>query len=148
MKIYLPRNQAHAAAADRKRADGDASSGAGEVIMVVEDEERVRAYSVEALKELGYAVIEATSPHDALRMIESGMPMALLFTDVVMPEMNGRQLAERATRVRPGLKVLYTTGYTGNAALSNGLLDPGTLHLSKPFTIDQLALKVRQTLDS
>ncbi len=148
VKIYLPRNHAQAAVTDRKRIDGDVSSGTGEVVMVVEDEERVRAYSVEALKELGYAVIEATSPHDALRMIESGMPMALLFTDVVMPEMNGRQLAERATRIRPGLKVLYTTGYTGNAALSNGLLDPGTIHLSKPFTIDQLALKVRQTLDS
>ena len=93
--------------------------------MVVEDEERVRAYSVEALKELGYAVIEASSRRDALRMIESGMPMSLLFTDVVMPEMNGRQLAERAAKIRPGLKVLYTTGYTGNAALSNGLLDPG-----------------------
>ena len=148
VKIYLPRSHAQAAASDRKRVEGDMSAGAGEVVMVVEDEERVRAYSVEALKELGYAVIEATSPHDALRMIESGMPMDLLFTDVVMPEMNGRQLAERAARIRPGLKVLYTTGYTGNAALSNGLLDPGTIHLSKPFTIDQLALKVRQTLDS
>ena len=148
VKIYLPRSHAQAATLDRKRTEGGVSSGTGEVVMVVEDEERVRAYSVEALKELGYSVIEAVSPADALRMIESGMPMDLLFTDVVMPEMNGRQLAERAARIRPGLRVLYTTGYTGNAALSNGLLDPGTLHLSKPFTIDQLALKVRQTLDS
>lgn len=148
VKVYLPRSHAEGAAADRRKIDGDVSSGMGEVVMVVEDEERVRTHSVEALKELGYTVIEARSPSDALRMIESGMPLSLLFTDVVMPEMNGRQLAERAARARPGLKVLYTTGYTGNAALSNGLLDPGTVCVSKPFTIDQLALKVRQTLDS
>ena len=148
VKVYLPRNHGSGLVGDSKKVDGDVSSGTGEVVMVVEDEERVRAYSVEALKELGYVVIEANSPHDALRMIESGMPLSLLFTDVVMPEMNGRQLAERAERARPGLKVLYTTGYTGNAALSNGLLDPGTLYLSKPFTIDQLAHKVRQALDS
>ena len=152
VKIYLPRGNAGAAVDDRKKiageADGKVSVGAGEVVMVVEDEARVRANSVEALRELGYSVIEARSPTDALRLIESGMPLALLFTDVVMPEMNGRQLAERAAAIRPGLKVLYTTGYTGNAALSNGLLDPGMTFVSKPFTIDQLALKLRQTLDS
>ena len=148
VKIYLPRGDAQAVVAEPKKVVSKVSGGAGEVVMVVEDEERVRANSVETLKELGYTVIEASSPRDALRMIESGMPMSLLFTDVVMPEMNGRQVAERAARMRPGLKVLFTTGYTGNAALSNGLLDPGTVHLSKRFTIDQLALKVRQTLDS
>ena len=148
VKIYLPRGNAQSVPAEQKKVVAKVSGGTGEVVMVVEDEERVRANSVETLKELGYTVIEASSAKDALRMIESGMPMSLLFTDVVMPEMNGRQLAERAARIRPGLKVLYTTGYTGNAALSNGLLDPGTVHLSKPFTIDQLALKVRQMLDS
>ena len=148
VKIYLPRGRADVPTADPKKATGKVSGGAGEVVMVVEDEERVRANSVETLKELGYTVVEASSPRDALRMIESGMPMSLLFSDVVMPEMNGRQLAERAARLRPGLKVLYTTGCTGNAALSNGLLDPGTVYLSKPFTIDQQALKVRQMLNS
>jgi PAS domain S-box-containing protein len=147
VKVYLPRSLVEGVSADHRKADAEASAGAGEVVMVVEDEERVRTHSVEALKELGYTVIEARSPADALRMIESGMPLSLLFTDVVMPEMNGRQLAERAAKLRPGLKVLYTTGYTGNAALSNGLLDPGTVYVSKPFTIEQLALKVRQTLD-
>ncbi len=116
--------------------------------MVVEDEERVRANSVETLKELGYTVVEARSPGEALRMIEAGHPLSLLFTDIVMPEMNGRQLAERAVAMRPGLKVLYTTGYTGSAAVNTGVMDAGASYVSKPFTIDQLALKVRQTLDS
>ncbi len=148
VKLYLPRSYVQGVVLDRKKPGGEVSGGGGEVVMVVEDEEQVRANSVEMLKELGYSVVEARSPADALRMIESGLPMALLFTDVVMPEMNGRQLAERAVAVRPGLKVLYTTGYTGNAALSNGLLDPGAVFVSKPFTIDQLALKVRHALES
>ncbi len=148
VKIYLPRSSAEAVLARQKTPAGEIPGGAGEVVMVVEDEERVRANSVETLKELGYAVIEASTPKDALRMIESGIPLALLFTDVVMPEMNGRQLAERATAIRPRLKVLFTTGYTGTAALSNGLLDPGMSFVSKPFTIDQLAQKVRRMLDS
>lgn len=148
VKIYLPRGNAQTVLVSPKKPVDRISVGAGEVVMVVEDEARVRANSVETLKELGYAVVEASSPKDALRMIESGMPLALLFTDVVMPEMNGRQLAERAAAIRPGLKVLFTTGYTGTAALSNGLLDPGTTFVSKPFTIDQLAMKVRQMLDS
>jgi CheY-like chemotaxis protein len=147
VSIYLPRSLVGDAAAERKLA-GEVAHGMGEIVVVVEDEERVRAHSVEALKELGYTVIEAKSPVDALRMIESGMPMALLFTDVVMPEMNGRQLAERAARIRPGLKVLYTTGYTGVGGLSNGLLDPGMVFVAKPFTLEQLAQKVRQVLDS
>ncbi len=153
VKIYLPRGNGEAVVTDQKKvvrsmSAGTGSGSTGEVVMVVEDEDRVRANSIETLKELGYAVIEARSPTDALRMIESGIPLALLFTDVIMPEMNGRQLAERAIAVRPGLKVLFTTGYTGNAALSNGLLDPGTIFVSKPFTIDQLAQKLRQMLDS
>lgn len=116
--------------------------------MVVEDEERVRALSVEALKELGYSVLEAAGPLQALRMFDQGLKVTLLFTDVVMPDMSGRQLADLACEKQPTLKVLYTTGYTRNAIVHNGMLDPGTNLLTKPFNIEELALKVRTILDS
>jgi CheY-like chemotaxis protein len=148
VKIYLPRSYAENEPAERRLQQGAVSSGSGEVVLVVEDEERVRAYSCDTLRELGYTVIEARTPAEALRIIEAGHPVSLLFTDVVMPDMNGRQLADRALAMRPDLKVLYTTGYTRNAVVHNGVLDPGTNFLPKPFTIDLLAQKVRQALDS
>jgi CheY-like chemotaxis protein len=121
---------------------------AGEVILVVEDDDRVRSMSVEALRELGYTVIEAGRPQEAIRMIEAGQKVDLLFTDVVMPEMSGRLLADRLLALRPDLKVLFTTGYTRNAIVHNGVLDPGTQLLSKPFSMDDLASKVRFILDA
>jgi CheY-like chemotaxis protein len=120
---------------------------AGEVIMVVEDDDRVRNMSVEALRELGYTVIEASRPWEAIRMFEAGRQVHLLFTDVVMPEMSGRQLVNRLLTLRPDLRVLFTTGYTRNAIVHNGVLDSGTQLLSKPFSIDDLAAKVRSILD-
>jgi CheY-like chemotaxis protein len=118
-----------------------------ELVMVVEDEERVRAVSVEALKHLGYGVVEAAGPTEALRMFEAGQKVSLLFTDVVMPQLSGRDLADLARKHQPDLKVLYTTGYTRNAIVHNGVLDAGTSLLTKPFSIDELALKVRRILD-
>jgi CheY-like chemotaxis protein len=120
---------------------------AGEVIMVVEDDDRVRNMSVEALRELGYTVVEASRPWEAVRMFEAGQQVHLLFTDVAMPEMSGRQLVDRLLTLRPDLKVLFTTGYTRNAIVHNGVLDAGTQLLSKPFSIDDLAAKVRSILD-
>jgi CheY-like chemotaxis protein len=117
------------------------------VILVVEDDERVRALSVETLKELGYSVVEASSPLQALRLLDEDQQVTLLFTDVVMPDMSGRQLADRMREKRPKLKVLYTTGYTRNAIVHNGMLDPGTNLLTKPFNLDELAAKVRKILD-
>lgn len=147
VKIYLPRlfgpAEAPPGAAPRTACGG----ATGEVVLVVEDDERVRVFSVEALRELGYEVVEAGSPEQALELIDGGLKAALLFTDVVMPGMNGRQLAERALERLPGLKVLYTTGYTRNAVVHNGVLDPGTHFLAKPFSIEQLAAKVRAVLD-
>ena len=80
-------------------------------------------------------------------MLDEGQQVTLLFTDVVMPDMSGRQLADRAREKRPNLKVLYTTGYTRNAIVHNGMLDPGTNLLTKPFSIEELAAKVRKILD-
>jgi signal transduction histidine kinase len=148
VKIYLPRLYGEAAATEQAKRLATVHRGLrSEIILVVEDEERVRALSVEALRELGYGVVEASGPRQALRMLDEGQQVTLLFTDVVMPDMSGRQLADRARGKRPNLKVLYTTGYTRNAIVHNGMLDPGTNLLTKPFSIEELAAKVRKILD-
>jgi PAS domain S-box-containing protein len=147
VKIYLPRHYGEADEAEAKAAPASYGGLASEVVMVVEDEARVRTVSVEALRDLGYGVIEAAGPAEALRILEQGTEIALLFTDVVMPEMSGRELAGRARELLPDLKVLYTTGYTRNAIVHNGILDPGTSLLTKPFSIDELAGTVRRILD-
>ncbi len=148
VKIYLPRLYREAAATEQAKRLATIHRGLrSEIILVVEDEERVRALSVEALRELGYGVVEAAGPAQALRMLDEGQQVTLLFTDVVMPDMSGRQLADRARGKRPNLKVLYTTGYTRNAIVHNGMLDPGTNLLTKPFSIEELAAKVRKILD-
>ena len=148
VKIYLPRLYGEAAATEQaKRLSSVHRGSRSEVVLVVEDDERVRAVSVEALKELGYGVVEAAGPSEALRLLDEGQQVTLLFTDVVMPDMSGRQLADRARVKRPALEVLYTTGYTRNAIVHNGMLDPGTHLLTKPFSIEELAAKVRKILD-
>ena len=104
--------------------------------------------TVEAIRELGYTAISAQSPREALQQLESHPDTALLFTDIVMPEMNGREMSDMALGRQPNLKVLYTTGYTRNAVVHNGVLDAGTTLIQKPFTLEQLALKLRQVLGS
>jgi CheY-like chemotaxis protein len=150
VKIYLPRffgeelaGGAHAV------ADGGPLPRARdeEIVLVVEDEERVRHVSVDALRELGYTVVQASDAKQALAVLAVQPRVDLLFTDVVMPDMNGRQLADAVTRTWPAVKILYTTGYTRNAIVHNGMLDPGVAFLPKPFTLGQLAAKVRQVLD-
>ena len=148
VKIYLPRLYGEAAATEQAKRLATVHRGLrSEIILVVEDEERVRALSVEALRELGYSVVEASSPSQALRLLDEGQQVTLLFTDIVMPDMSGRQLADRARGKRPNLRVLYTTGYTRNAIVHNGMLDPGTNLLTKPFSIEELAGKIRKILD-
>ena len=147
VKIYLPRHYGEAAATKQAKSLASIQRGLqGEIVLVVEDDERARALSVEALRELGYTVVEASGPAQALRMLDEGQPVKLLFTDVVMPDMSGRQLADRAREKWPRLKVLYT-GYTRNAIVHNGMLDPGTNLLTKPFSIEELATKIRKILD-
>jgi signal transduction histidine kinase len=118
-----------------------------ELILVVEDEERVRALAVDALHEIGYTTIVADSGKAALELLEKHPDVVLLFTDIVMPEMNGRKLADLAIELRPNLKVLYTTGFTRNAVVHNGILDPGVHFIAKPFTLELLAQKVRAAID-
>ena len=109
----------------------------------MEDDEQVRALTGQMLRDLGYGVIEARDGSEALEAIDAHPETRLLFTDVVMPDMNGRQLADEALRRRPDLKVLFTTGYTRNAVVHNGILDPGVNLLQKPASLEQLASKIR-----
>jgi signal transduction histidine kinase len=145
IKIYLPR---YFGAAEPLRAASDNSTlptNDGSVaVLVVEDEEDVRRYSCDALRDLGYRVLEADSGEAALKIIEAEHDIAVLFTDVVMPGMNGRKLSEAALERRPALKILFTTGYTRNAIVHNGMLDPGVNLLSKPFSLGDLARKVAE----
>ena len=146
-KIYLPRQLGTIeAAGDQASVDVPFGEHA-EVILVVEDESAVRAFAVEALRELGYQVLEADGAAKALDILGAQQSISLLFTDVVMPDVNGKKLADEARRRRPDLKVLFTTGYTRNAIVHNGTLDPGVEMIGKPFTIEELAVKVRHVLD-
>lgn len=148
VKIYLPRfTGEEPVSAASESASYAGASLQSETILVVEDDERVRSISSESLRELGYTVVEAASARDAIRKIESGFVPDLLFTDVVMPDMTGAELAAELSRRHPDLKVLFTTGYTRNAIVHNGVLDAGKHLLSKPFAIEDLAAKVRNLLD-
>ncbi len=120
---------------------------ASEVILLVEDEARVRQLAGGMLRELGYTVIAAAGPGEALKTLTDRGDIALLFTDIVMPEMNGRKLADLARAEHPDLKVLYTTGYTRNAIVHNGTVDIGVAFLPKPYSIHDMARKVRDVLD-
>jgi CheY-like chemotaxis protein len=104
--------------------------------------------SVASLRELGYTIAQAADGENALELLARAPRVDMLFTDVVMPGMNGRILADRAREARPDLRVLYTTGYTRNAIVHHGVLDPDVFFLPKPFTLEQLAWKVRQVLDA
>ena len=148
-ELYLPRFEGEAAPAPKRAPAGAARGGSPtEIILVVEDEGRVRNFSVEALRELGYTVLHAGGGAEALAMLEAGQDIKLLFTDVVMPEMNGRELADRALKKSPNLKIIFTTGYTRDAVVRDGVVDPGANLLIKPFDIDQLAAKMRSVLDA
>jgi signal transduction histidine kinase/ActR/RegA family two-component response regulator len=148
VRVYLPRYHGALQPAAEAPRETQPAQANHETVLVVEDEERVRSMTVEALKNLGYSVIAASGPEQAIDLFNAGTAPHLLFTDVVMPGMNGRALADRIKEKRPDIKVLYTTGYTRGAALYDGILDRGAPFLPKPFTVEQLAAKVRSTLDA
>ena len=146
-KIYLPRLIGGSEPAKRAPAPSIPKGDAGETILVVEDDPLMRQMSAGALADLGYTVLDSDGAAAALRILDSRPEIKLLFTDVVMPEMNGKKLADEARRRRPYLKILFTTGYTPNAVVHGGVLDAGVNLLGKPFTLAQLATKVRAVLD-
>jgi signal transduction histidine kinase/ActR/RegA family two-component response regulator len=148
IKLYLPRHRGDVAAPDAGVQRTELPMGTvDEVVLVVEDEAQVRQMSVDALIDLGYTVLSASTPTEALKLLRDAPNVSLLFTDVIMPAMNGRKLADEALAIRPDIKIVFTTGYTRNAVVHNGMLDAGVSFLPKPFTISQLALKIRASLD-
>jgi signal transduction histidine kinase/ActR/RegA family two-component response regulator len=152
VKIYLPRligeevGAVPAGKAEGKQAIPRAQPG--EMILLVEDSEGVREYARDILLELGYGVIDAANVQEALRAVAKKPQISLLFTDVVLGESNGRVLADKVRQIYPNLPVLFTTGYTRNAIVHQGRLDPDVQLLNKPFTQQDLARKLRELLDA
>jgi len=147
-KIYLPR-VGSATASMTVPSEPDPAPAGTETVLLVEDEAGVRGLTRHALAGWGYRLLEATNGADALRVAsEFGGQIDLLVTDVVMPDMGGRQLAERLLAVRPTMKVLYVSGYTDDAVVRHGILEKHVQFLQKPFSPVALAHKVRQVLDS
>lgn len=145
IKMYLPAGRSAAAGAEG--ISPQAIEGGKETILVVEDDKLVRAYVLTQLHSLGYVTLEAANASEALAIVASGKHFDLLFTDVIMPgTMNGRQLADELGKKRPGLKVLYTSGYTENAIIHHGRLDSGVLLLPKPYRKSDLARSIRTAL--
>jgi PAS domain S-box-containing protein len=147
VKIYLPRLHAVERVRDREERPA-AVRGTGETILVVEDDDDVRASTTEMLRDLGYKILEAPNGRSALELLNRP-EIQLLFTDVGLPGgFNGRQLADAARERRSNLKVLFTSGYARNAIVHDGRLDPGVELITKPFTRDVLAARVRDILDA
>jgi len=150
VSIYLPRYLGEADQPGEAQASGDAPrSLQGETVLVVDDEAAVRVLVTEVLGDLGYAPLEAEDGASGLRILNSDARVDLLVTDVGLPGgMNGRQMADAARVQRPGLKVLFITGYAENAVLSHGHLEPGMHVLTKPFSLDELAGRIRELIAS
>ena len=147
-KIYLPRVDQPAEQTGTERHPISVSRGT-ETILLVEDDPQLRELSSSVLSHYGYRVLTAGTPEEGIAICQSNyQDVRLLVTDVVMPRMNGRQLAERIQKVCPKIRVLYISGYTDNAIVHYGVLDPGLWFLAKPFTLSALVAKVREVLDS
>jgi CheY-like chemotaxis protein len=142
--LYLPRHRGGEVAEPAAERVATPRAEQGETVLVVDDEPTVRMLVAEVLGELGYAAIEATDGAAGLEVLRSDARIDLLVTDVGLPGgMNGRQLADAARELRPGLKVLFITGYAENAVISHGHLEPGMQVMTKPFAMEALAARIR-----
>ncbi len=147
VKIYLPRMLSQGAEEEEPTFTAPLRGGQHEVVLVVEDDNDVRLFTTESLRELGFTVLEARDGPSALKQLERHPEVQLLFTDVGLPGINGAQLVAAARELRPDIKVLFTTGYARNAIVHQGRLDPGVELITKPFTRAQLATRIRDVLD-
>ena len=149
VRIYLPRvlEEPSGLSAPKKRGE---HPGGKETVLLVEDEEVVRAMVARILQSKGYTVLTASNGAEALKIAEKHIPgeIHLLLTDVVMPKMGGRELVEKLEKMHPKTKVLYMSGHTDDSIARHGILEPGIAFMQKPFSPEDLAGKVRQILDS
>ena len=145
-RIYLPRYADQAVDTQRERA-AEIPLSRGETVLVVEDEPAILKMGKMMLEKLGYRVLAAGTPGEAIGLAEEhASEIHLLITDVVMPEMNGRDLAERLQSLYPGMKILFMSGYTADVIAHRGVLDEGVNFIQKPFSMKDLAVKVREAL--
>ncbi len=142
VKLYLPRHHGDIAAPHPSASRAE-HAAAGETVLVVEDEPVVRAVILEMLADQGYQTLEAVDGPSGLRILRNHARIDLLVTDVGLPGMNGRQLADQARETRPDLKILFITGYAESVAISDGFLQPGMEMITKPFDLDHLSRRVR-----
>jgi CheY-like chemotaxis protein len=144
IKMYLPPGTGASLSSEMV---APTTQGGHETILVVEDDRLVRDYVLTQLHSLGYVTLDAANAAEALAIVGAGHPFDLLFTDVIMPgSMNGRQLADEVLKRKPGLKVLFTSGYTENAIIHQGRLDAGVLLLAKPYRKSDMAGMIRKAL--
>ena len=149
VKLYLPRYYGEPDRSVREQAEisDEHKARHGETVLVVEDEDAVRALIVDVLEELGYNAIEATDGLAGLKVLQSDAKIDLVVTDVGLPGLNGRDLAGAARELRPGLKILFITGYAENAAIAAGFLEPGMRMITKPFAIETLATRIKDMIE-
>jgi signal transduction histidine kinase/DNA-binding response OmpR family regulator len=147
VQLYLPRFKGEQCQEESIGQNHATLARAGETVLIVEDDPAVRALVSEVLGELGYGFVEAGDADGAVPILESGQRIDLMISDVGLPGMNGRQLAEIARQLRPGLKVLFITGYAEHAAVRAGFLDEGMQMITKPFAFDKLTAKVREMIE-
>jgi CheY-like chemotaxis protein len=147
--LCLPRQEeAEDALASAEQAGAPPQAARGQTVLVVEDEPLVRLLIIDVLDELGYKALEAGDGPAGLRILQSPQQIDLLITDIGLPGLNGRQVADAARVTRPGLKVLFMTGYAENAVAAKGILAPGMQIITKPFAMDVLAKRIRELTDA
>jgi signal transduction histidine kinase len=146
INLYLPRHDSAETIAPIEEPSGS-DRGNGETILIVEDDDGVRQYASEILRDLNYQILEARDAASALRLLDADKPFDLLLTDVVLPGKNGRELATEVEKRRPGVRIIFMTGYSRNAIVHHGRLDRGTELITKPLIEGVLARKIRQVLD-
>jgi CheY-like chemotaxis protein len=149
IRLYLPRHRGEANEEQALPYLSDThSTEAGETVLVIEDEPVVRGLIVEVLSDLGYTALEAADGPKGLEILQSRRRIDLLVTDVGLPGLNGRQVADAGRTIRPRLKVLFMTGYAENAAIASGFLEPGMQMITKPFAMEVLASRIRDMIGS
>jgi CheY-like chemotaxis protein len=143
VKLYLPRHQGDSAVEHAAAVKAAEHAATGETVLVVEDEPVVRGVILEILHDQGYRTLEAADGPSGLRILRKDKRIDLLITDVGLPGMNGRQLADQARETRPDLKILFITGYAESVAIADGFLQPGMEMITKPFDLDNLSRRIR-----